>query len=327
MRIGLVNMDEKVAKAVADRLCGTRDPFISEDIEWGKPKRRDPLDDEDVPRRKHKSTSEQNYALLLRKRRDDACAKRMLIAAGPALLLGGLVGVAIWGPLKGLESPGFVAAVVGVGAAIMVLATVGRVWANRASQRTALNYEILLEELRAVLPYLSLTRAERVYCDNIVMLAAFEANLEARRAIRRTLPQLNELLADSRKLDKQRKSLLPAIGTNPIKGLTEEQQKLAERVAEAKDEVTRASLAQSLEHIKVRIENTRSLEQALERINAQQEAIVNALASSQGAFARMQVAPSVQTETAAQEITQTVADMNQRTIAVEQAVQEVLTLR
>lgn len=328
MRIGLVNMDPVVAKAIAARLCGTRDPFISEDIQWGRPKRRirESDDDGEKPRRKHKATSEENYALLLRKKRDDMVGKRMYYAAGPSILLAGLCGAGAWFALPHADYRSMAAGVAGGFVAVVGL-SVGRAWANLASQRRALNYEVLLEELKAVLPYLSLTRAERVYCDNLVMLSDFEANLEARKTIRRTVEQLNDLLADSRKLEKKRKSLLPALGSSPVKELTAEKLKLEERIAAAADDVTRQSLQQSLIHVTARIDNSQSLEQALERINAQQEAIINALASSQGALARMQVAPSIQTDSAAREITETVAEMNRQTVAVEQAVQEVLMLR
>jgi len=328
MRIGLVNMDPVVAKAVAARLCGSRDPFISPDIQWTKPKRRYYLDEpaDGKQKRKRPSTSEQNYTLVLRKRRDDLVAKRTFYTAAPSMFLGVAAGVGLWFLLNKFDYHTTIAAATAVVISIVGI-SFGRSWANQASQRTALNYEIMLEELKAVLPYLTLTRAERVYCDIVVMLSEFEANQEARRTIRATLKQLNDLLADSRRLEKKRKSLLPALGASPVKELTEEQRKLEERIAESTDEITQGSLKQSLGHIKVRIDNTTSLELAIERINAQQEAIINALASSQGALARMQVAPSIQTDTAVKEIIETVAEMNRRTVAVEEAVQEVLTLR
>ncbi len=328
MRIGLVNIDPVVAKGLADLLCGTREPFISKDIQWTKPKRRDIVDDDSNSKvkRKRPSTPEQNYTLLLRKRRDDMVGRRTFYTAAPSMLFGTGVGVGLWFLLTGMDHHTTIAAAVAAVISIMGIG-IGRTWANQASQRRALNYEVLLEEMKAVLPYLTLTRAERVYCDVLVMLSAFEANQEARKAIRTTLAQLNDLLADSRRLEKQRKGLLPALGSSPVSELIEERRKLEERIAASTDEVTRGSLNQSLGHINVRIENSKNLELALERINAQQEAIVNALASSQGALARMQVAPSVQTETASKEITETVAEMNRRTVAVEEAVKEVLTLR
>ncbi len=330
MRIGLINMDPVVAKQIAERLCGSRDAFISPDIQWGKPKRRDHLDEEEVrkPKRKRPSTHEQNYTLLLRKRRDDIVSRRITFyTTTPSVIVGVGIGVGIWLLLAKMDYHTTVAAAAAglISVAWDLCGT--RVGQSGFPQRRALNYEVLLEELKAVLPYLTLTRAERVYCDVLVMLSDFEANLEARRAIRTTLKQLNDLLIDSRKLEKKRKSLLPALGSNPVNELANEQRKLEERIVESTDEVTQASLSQSLGHVKVRIDNSRNLELALERINAQQDAIVNALASCHGAFARMQVAPSIQTDTAAREITETVAEINRRTVAVEAAVQEVLTLR
>jgi hypothetical protein len=321
-------MDPVVAKEIADRLCGTREPFISKDIQWTKPKRRAILDEEGDSKAKGKrpSTSEQNYTLLMRKRRDDMVARRTFYTAMASVSIGAGVGSGLWFLLASIDHHTTIAAAT-TGVISIAGISIGRAWANQATQRRALNYEVMLEELKAVLPYLTLSRAERVYCDVLVMLSQFEANLEARKAIRVTLAQLNDLLADSRRLEKQRKSLLPALGSSPVNELTDERRKLEERITESTDEITRGSLNQSLGHISVRMENSRNLELALERINAQQDAIINALTSSQGALARMQVAPSIQTDIAAQEIIETVAEMNRRTVAVEAAVQEVLTLR
>ncbi|HEV2472693.1 MAG TPA: hypothetical protein VGS41_08520, partial [Chthonomonadales bacterium] len=73
-------------------------------------------------------------------------------------------------------------------------------------------------------------------------------------------------------------------------------------------------------------ENARAFERSIERINAQQEAILQTLSSAQSALARMHLAREADSA-ATEEIAGVVARMNAQTTAVEQAVQEVMSLR
>ena len=117
------------------------------------------------------------------------------------------------------------------------------------------------------------------------------------------------------------------LGANVISELEAEYGALGRRIDGTTDSIARESLKHSLQMCASRLENARSFAQGVERINAQQEAIVQTLASALSALARMQLTPETHTPLAAHEIAATVAQMNLETSAVEQAVQEVMMLR
>ena len=190
-----------------------------------------------------------------------------------------------------------------------------------------LKRHVTLEEMRAIFPILRLTRAERIYCDALEMLARTETDAETGATMRDALKQLNDLLRNSRLLDTRRVNLLSIMGMNSIPELQAEFGALGRKLDTTTDTVTRQSLQQSLQMCAARIENARSIEQNMERLHSQQEAIVQTLATALSSMARLQAAPDVQSEAAAHEIAATVAQMNQQTYSVEQAVEEVITLR
>ena len=185
-----------------------------------------------------------------------------------------------------------------------------------------------LDAMRSVFPHLSLTRAERIYCDVLLFLARTETTADGEEMMRDTLRQLNELLASSRQLEQKRMSLLPLLGANVEVELQAESNHLRRRLEGVADPIARASHEQSLRMMTQRIETAQNLQVGLERLNAQQEAITQTLASAFASLGRMQAAADQpRAEYAMQDITQTVSQMNQQTYAVEKAVEEVLTLR
>jgi hypothetical protein len=185
-----------------------------------------------------------------------------------------------------------------------------------------------LDSMRSVFPLLSLTRAERIYCDVLLFLARTETTADGEDIMRDTLRQLNELLASSRQLEQKRLSLLPLLGANVEVELQAEANHLRRRLEGVTDPIARASHEQSLRMITGRIETAQNLQIGLERLHAQQEAITQTLASAFASLGRMQItADQPRAEFAMQDISQTVSQMNQQTYAVEKAVEEVLMLR
>lgn len=199
-------------------------------------------------------------------------------------------------------------------------------WTLRAMPKSRLRRSVHVEEMRAVFPLLSLSRAERVYCDTLLLLARMELSEEAERTVRQTLAQLNSLLESSRQLEMRRKALLPVLGSNVISELEREYGELGQRLDQTKDSAARQSLMQSLNMCATRLENARQFEAGLERLRAQEEAVVQTLLSAETSLARMQLVPQPQTADAAERIAETVAQINQQTYAVEKAVEEVIQL-
>ena len=206
-------------------------------------------------------------------------------------------------------------------------AGLGGVWASRATPKSRLAFAMHPEEMRAVFPLLKLSRAERIYCDALLLLARTETTAETERNFRNLLQQLNDLMRNARQLEAQKQSLLPIMGMHSIVQLEAEYGELGRRLDSLSDLVSRQALEQSLAMCAARLQNAKTLKQSLERISAQQEAINQTLASALSAMARIQVAPSMKSDTIAEEIAESVSQMNLQTYAVEQAVEEVMTLR
>ncbi len=324
MRIGLDEIDPRTAEAITDRLSAPLNEFLRDNIRWGSfhtlpiswevkggsvkvKRRRDPNDDE-------------RFAYALRRRRDEQVSLRALGAAFLPSVAGTAVG---WAIASGAPAAGLAA-----GLSVWAMGTgVGVWWTRRATPRERLRSSVTLEELRVVLPLLSLTRAERIYCDALLLLSRTDTTAEAENTLRATLRQLNDLLTSSRQLENRRATLLPLLGQHSISELETEFQALGTRLDNVTDGITRGMIQQSLQMCATRIENARAFAQGLERLNAQQEAIVHTLSSALSAMARLQILSDPQTEVAAQEIAQTVASMSRQTRSVEQAVEEVMSLR
>lgn len=324
MRIGLDEIDPRIAEAIIDRLSAPVNEFLRDNIRWGSlhslpiswevkggsvkvKRRRDPSEDE-------------RLAYAMRRRRDEQVSIRALAAAFLPSVAGTAVG---WAIASGTPAAGLAAglSVWGIGTGIGVW------WTKRATPRERLRSSVQLEELRSVLPLLTLTRAERVYCDALLLLSRTDATVDAENTLRSTLLQLNDLLTSSRQLEHRRATLLPLLGQHAISELEAEFQALGRRLDQATDGITRSMIQQSLQMCATRIENARAFAQGLERLNAHQESIVHTLSSALSAMARLQILSDPQTEVAAQEIARSVATMNQQTRSVEQAVEEVMSLR
>lgn len=326
MRIGLEDIDANIAQAVEERLAAPVNEFLKEDIYWGGL----------LPwrlnwqfhagklqiKRKREPTEDEKAAYELRKKREEQTGLRAVASVFGSFGLGSAV-VA----LSAVGNSPSTAGIVGGMATWLATAGAGTWWTLRATPKATLRRAVLLSEMKAVFPLLTLTRAERIYCDALLLLARTEADETTSQTLRETLKQLNTLLQSHRQVEARRLSLLPIMGMNSIPELEAEYGELGRRLDAATDSVTRQSLQQSLQMCANRLENARNLTQSLERLNVQQEAIVQTLSTTLSAMARMQVAPDAQTALVAEEIAATISDMNQRTYAVEQAVEEVITLR
>jgi hypothetical protein len=325
MQLGLNDIDSAIAAAMLDRLAAPTPQFLKDNVHWGNhpfafswefhargmkvKRKRDPSEDE-------------RRAFDLRKERENTMTGRAMASAFVPLLTG--IAVA-----AGLEAT-FHSAVLDIVTSLATAvagATAGVYWTIRAAPKSRLSHRVRLEEMRAVFPLLTLTRAERLYCDTLLLLARMEVSADTERTMRESLAQLNELLVANRQLEQRRVALLPLLGNNVIAELEAEYGELGRRLDQTQDAISRQSLQQSLQMCQARLENARLLQDGLERLKLQQEAIVHTISTAQTAMARLQIAPQPQTEFVAQEIAATVTQMNQQTYAVERAVEEVMTLK
>lgn len=323
MRIGLDDIDPAVAHAVAERLAAPIGEFLKDNVYWGglAAFRLQWKANEGKMKmtRKRDASEIEKRAFELRKKREE----RMGIRAAVAALVPVMVGSAIF--LPGLASGSSTGILAGLGTWVGGT-VIGAAWTARATPKHTLKKVFLYDEMRAVFPLLTLTRAERIYCDALQLMARTDVDDATELSLRAMLKQLNQLLENHRQIESRKQALLSVMGMNNISELEAEYGALGRRLDQSKDPVARQALQQSLQACAARLENAKTLTQNLERLNVQQEAISQTLSSALSAMARMQVAPQVQMSLVAEEITTSVTQMNQQTYAVEQAVEEVVRL-
>ncbi len=266
-------------------------------------------------------------ALLKERLKSRQVAALMTLNALVAPVLGFTASIIVFGS-RGNPSAGFYLLWLMVS---LAAASAGNHIALNAAPQSVKITELRPEGLKDVFASLSLTRAERVYCDVLLFLARAQPNSDTEQTMRETLRQLNDLMQSSRQLEEQRLSLIPLLGANVVPELRTEYDQLKSRLETATDPMTRASLEQSRRMVLSRIENAHNLQIGLERLNTQQEAITQTLSSALSSLGRMHLTADLRadtnTEFAMNDITESVTQMNRQTIAVESAVEEVLTLR
>jgi hypothetical protein len=323
MRIGLEDIDPAIAHAVAERLTAPVGEFLKDNVYWGglAAFRFQWKANEGKMKmtRKREATEIEKRAFELRKKREEQVGIRAAIASMVPLFAGG----GIFAVGMGAQSVPLALTAIGtwIGGTVA-----GVAWTARATPKYTLRKTFLYDEMRAVFPLLTLTRAERIYCDALQLMARTDADEATEKSLRAMLPQLNQLLENHRQVDARKQALLSVMGLNNSGELEAEYGALGRRLDQTQDPVARQALQQSLQACAARLENAKTLTQNLERLNVQQEAINQTLSSALSAMARMQVAPQVQASLVAEEITTSVTQMNQQTYAVEQAVEEVVRL-
>lgn len=324
MRIGLKDIDTEIAAKMAGCLLSPLKDFLGENIHWkGLPWkfRWQAISEAPTLQRKREPNSDERAAYEMRARREDRFAGRLVAAVLVPLATG--LGLAAFSSGGHEPSSAFLLASGGIWVGGT---TLGVWWAQKARPQARIAYSLSLSEMRSAFPHLTLNRAERVYCDALLMMVRTQTDSGTERTFQEIMLQLNTLLQNYRQLDQRRQSLLPIMGLHSIADLEREFGELGRRLDTISDPITRNAVQQSLEMCSTRLENARQIVQNLERLQVQQDAIVQTLASALSAMARMQTAPVLQAGETAQEIAQTVSQMNQQTWAVEKAVEEVMTI-
>jgi hypothetical protein len=173
---------------------------------------------------------------------------------------------------------------------------------------------------------IELIPAEITYCAGVAaLIEAGPALSEPARG--EILRQLNELLSSYRKLDGPIRQYLAAGGNQPIEKLEQELAELVRRRDLQSDATARATMDQSAQLCAQRLMDARGLAPAREQAQAQQELILQALASVHASLSRLAVADSVGAQVGVEELQRTISQVNRQTRAVEEAVNEVVSLR
>jgi hypothetical protein len=184
-----------------------------------------------------------------------------------------------------------------------------------------------LTVVRSTLPLVGRNPSERAYCTvaDEVLASTDTLGVEQGRTL---LGSLNDLLACMRRLDAELGQIGRGMAAQTLEQTSAERERLRERLEATNDPSARETLEQGLALCDNRLEKARSLSPLRERLEAQREMILQTFSSVQASLAGLCLAPAaVQMQGPADEIRESVAQIDRQTRAVEQAVEEVLRLR
>ncbi len=229
---------------------------------------------------------------------------------GGTVALSGAHGAAI----GGLTFLGAYLSAIGTGVGSMLTTKFGR------------NTSVSAEELRALSTGLELGKPEKVYLETVCALLEAGGNISEQTG-QDILSTLGTLLGQARYVNDRLERLRKATGAESAVELAEERERLAGRIAKVEDPQARQDLTQSLAMCDERLRNARELSPLLERLDAQWEVIAQTLLSVQSSVSRLQIAPAALTAPDVEEVKRVVDQVTAQTQAVEDAVQQVMSLR
>ena len=149
-------------------------------------------------------------------------------------------------------------------------------------------------DLQGAFERVAVARAERLYADVILLLAA-EPQIGDRRLRREILRECNALLRDYFHIHHKRERAAQWMPTEtvPITAETDrERAALTARRDAAADSLSRDSWQESLSLLEERADSLRSLDSAMARLEAHEEVICQALALARAAVTRAAVTPT-----------------------------------
>ena len=199
-------------------------------------------------------------------------------------------------------------------------------WVNKQQRVDDLDRSMTSEEVRAAGSVIKATPAETSYFESIALMLEIGAQLDAQTG-KDILSELNVLIAQARQLQAHRDNLRAAINAESADALVAQREDLRTKLSRTSDDAARRAIAQSIELLETRCQMAQTLQPSLERVEAQQEVIRQTLASVQSSLARMKVAPDALIAPDIAVIQSSISEVTGQTRAVEQAVQEVMSIR
>jgi hypothetical protein len=173
--------------------------------------------------------------------------------------------------------------------------------------------------------YLALSRGEKAYCE--AAAALIDAGSVLSEDVQRdVIQQLNGLLGSYRRLEDPLRRAQAASATESIDALEQELAGLMSRRDAQSDADARAMMDQSVELCRRRLEGSRAVEPARQKAEAQQELIVQTMASVQASLGRTRGVNIKTPDLNLGELQKSVAQVDTQTRAVEEAVAEVVAI-
>jgi hypothetical protein len=199
-------------------------------------------------------------------------------------------------------------------------------WMNKEQRADDLTISMTSEEVRAACSVINATPSETSYFESIALMLEIGKKLDAQTA-KDILSELNVLVAQACQLQTHGDNLRAAINAESADALIAQREDLRTKLARTTDEAARKALEQSIELLESRCKVAQTLQPSLERVEAQQEVIQQTLASVQSSLARMKVAPDALAAPDLSVIQSSISEVTGQTRAVEEAVQEVMSIR
>lgn len=197
---------------------------------------------------------------------------------------------------------------------------------DKQIREDGLDRSMTSEEARAACSAINATPSEISYFESISLLIEIGAQIDTQTG-RDILSELNVLIAQARQLQTHRDNLRAAINAESADALIAQREDLRAKLSRIADEAAQRAIEQSIELLETRCRAAQTLQPSLERVEAQQEVILQTLASVQSSLARMKVAPAALTAPDVAEMQSSISEVTGQTQAVEQAVQEVMSIR
>jgi hypothetical protein len=238
--------------------------------------------------------------------------------AGAASFLTGLVALPVVAPAA--EGPAVLTFL------LLNMLGAGLVVRGFVKTQQELNRFVSPELMRGAAHLVALSRVEQLYCEAVAALID-AGPLLGETVQQEILQQLNALLENHRKLAVPVQQYQAASGSASIEALERELAELTARRDALRNDAAREMMEQSVALCARRLQYARALEPAREQAEAQQELIVQTLASVQASLARTGSTPAVPVQAEVAELQQSVTQVNHQARAVEEAVAEVMALR
>ena len=181
-------------------------------------------------------------------------------------------------------------------------------------------------ELRALLPSLTLSDAEKLYFDTLISLTDPKSSIDE-QAGRNLLRQLNLLMENLRELDTRPQTIQAGINAHPVRLLETQRDQLLLQLAQSADPIARQAIQQNIQMCEVRIRNAHSFIVALERLDVQKAVLLQTLASTQSSLSNALIMPSTPNAMEINDLQEAITRINVQTQSIEQATQEVIMIR
>jgi hypothetical protein len=260
---------------------------------------------------------------------EDAGARAVIMrrwkGLGWRILGAAAVGGAVVGSITAL-SGAHTAAIGGLTFMGAYLTAIGTGVASMAGTKSGKNAIVTAEELRALATGVKLGGPEMIYLDTICAMLEAGDNISDATG-QEILSTLSMLLEQSRYINDRRERLRKAAGAKSVGEILEERNRLSDRITRAEDPQARTDLTQSLAMCEDRLKHARELSPLLERLDAQWEVIEQTFLSVQASVSRLQAAPQALAAPDVEEVKRVVVNITAQTRAVEDAVQQVMSLR